>query len=126
MPMKRLKHLNIRLQHTLSAKPSRQVEHHTSGSGYAVAVDKEDGGGRAAMWPLVSGCAAPTIGDNSNRGGAASRGEAASAVRSWGSMPRRCRCVAMEMKAGRRCGGEEGMQEARRNMVAERSCGITC
>jgi hypothetical protein len=80
----------------------RRAEHCTTGSSYAVVVEKEDGSEQAAMGPSMSGCVVPGNracavpqtsgarggGDNSNRVGAASRGEAASAVRSWGSTPR--------------------------------------
>ena len=75
---------------------------------------------RARVVPQTSGAR----GDNINRVGVASRDEAASAVRSWGSTPRRCRRGAVEMKAGGRCDGEEDMREARRNTVAERSRGL--
>ena len=38
---------------------ARRAEHYIMGSGCAVAVEKEDGSGRAAVWPSVSGCTAP-------------------------------------------------------------------
>ena len=91
----------------------RRAEHCTAGSSCAVKVEKEDGSGRAAVQPPMSGCAAlgdrahavPLAsgardgGENNRRVGADSCGEAAVAVRSWGSTPRRC---------GRGSSGEEG------------------
>jgi hypothetical protein len=69
-------------------------------------------------------CGAHDGRDISDRVGAASRSEATSAVQSWGSTPRQYGRAAVEMKAGKRCGGEEGMQEARRNAVVERTRGL--
>jgi hypothetical protein len=81
-------------------------------------VEKEDGSGRVAMWPSVSGCAAPGDrahavpsasgahggGDNNSRVSAASRGEAATALQSWGSTLWWC---------GHGSGGEEDRRKAR-------------
>jgi hypothetical protein len=91
----------MRFQQNLAAG---QVEHCTVGSGCAVAVEKEDDNGWAAVRPSVSGgvapndrgaCGASTSGahsgvDNSSRVGMTSRGEAVAAVRArrrWRGRP---------------------------------------
>jgi hypothetical protein len=62
---------------------AKQEEHDTVGSGCAVAVEKEDNSGRAVVRPPVSSCAAPGDRAQAVPGGAASRGEHATAVRAW-------------------------------------------
>jgi hypothetical protein len=79
-------------------------------------------GDRACAVPQTSGACGG--GDSNNQVGATSCGEATLVVRSWRSTPQRCGHMAAEMKASGRCGGEEGMWEAHRNVVVECSRGL--
>jgi hypothetical protein len=108
------------------------AEHCTARSSYAVIVEKKDDSGRVATGPSMSGCVVPgeracaapdewrprwRQQQQSSGCGLARRGSIGCAVVGE-------HVAVVEMKAGERCGGEEGMREARRNTVVEHSRGL--